>query len=215
MNIDVLCPGADHPIRPLLQSWVQRQAAAGHQARLIARVAEAEGGDLLFLISCSEIVNAAARARYGHALVIHASDLPLGRGWSPHVWEILNGADHLTVTLLEAADKVDSGAIWRKVSVPLAGHELADEINAKLFAAELDLLDFAVAAADTVQPVPQAANIEPTYYPRRTADMSEIDPTQSLTEQFDLLRIADPTRYPAFFWWRGHRYVLKIKKAAP
>ncbi|MBW7835277.1 MAG: UDP-glucuronic acid dehydrogenase [Sphingomonadales bacterium] len=213
MKIDVLCTGADHPIRPLLQSWGQRQTAAGHQARLIAGVADAAGGDLLFLISCSEIVNAEVRARYGHALVIHASDLPLGRGWSPHVWEILNGADHLTVTLLEAADKVDSGAIWRKVSVPLEGHELTDEINAKLFSAEIALMDFAVAAADTIQPVPQAANIEPTYYPRRTPAMSEIDPARPLAEQFDLLRIADPARYPAFFTLRGHRYVLKIEKA--
>lgn len=215
MNIDVLCTGADHPIRPLLQSWTQRQEAAGHQARLIASVAEAVGGDLLFLISCSEIVNAEARSRYGHALVIHASDLPLGRGWSPHIWEILNGADHLTVTLLEAADKVDSGPIWHKVSVPLQGHELADEINARLFAAELELMDFAVAAADTIQPLPQAANIEPTYHPRRTPEMSEIDPTRPLAEQFELLRVADPERYPAFFWWRGHRYVLKLKKADP
>lgn len=215
MKIDVLCTGANHPIRPLLDSWVQRQGAVGHQARLIDRVEAAIGGDMLLLISCSEIVNAEVRGRYNHTLVIHASDLPHGRGWSPHVWEILNGADQLTVTLLEAADKVDSGAIWRKVSVPLAGHELADEINAKLFAAELDLMDFAVAAADTVQPVPQAANIEPSYYPRRTADMSELDPTRSLAEQFDLLRVADPARYPAFFWWRGHRYILKIKKADP
>jgi len=215
MKIDVLCTGANHPIRPLLDSWVQRQGAVGHQARLIDRVEAAIGGDMLLLISCSDIVGAEVRGRYNHTLVIHASDLPHGRGWSPHVWEILNGADQLTVTLLEAADKVDSGAIWRKVSVPLAGHELADEINAKLFAAELDLMDFAVAAADTVQPVPQAANIEPSYYPRRTADMSELDPTRSLAEQFDLLRVADPTRYPAFFWWRGHRYILKIKKADP
>lgn len=213
MNIDVLCTAHDHPIRPLLADWVARQNDQGHRARLIATVAEAQGGDILFLISCTDIISAAVRGGYDHALVVHASDLPKGRGWSPHIWDILAGADRLTVTLLEAADKVDSGAIWQKLTIPLEGHELADEINAKLFAAELQLMDFAVAAADTVQPMPQAANIAPSYYPRRTPAMGEIDPQKSLAEQFDLLRVADPNRYPAFFHHRGHRYILKIEKA--
>jgi methionyl-tRNA formyltransferase len=213
MKIDVICSGQDHPIRPLLADWVARQTAAGHAARLMDTVSAAAGGDLLFLISCSEIVSAEVRSRYAHALVIHASDLPKGRGWSPHIWDILAGADRLTVTLLEAADKVDSGDIWRKVAVPLEGHELAHEINAKLFAAELELMDFAVATAGTVQPAPQDASVAPTYHPRRTPAMSELDPHKTIAEQFDLLRVADPDRYPAFFHFRGHRYVLKIEKA--
>jgi methionyl-tRNA formyltransferase len=36
-----------------------------------------------------------------------------------------------------------------------------------------------------------------------------------LGEQFDLLRISDPMRYPAFFDWMGHRYVLRIEKVLP
>src|SRR5690606_15843919 len=122
-----------------------------------------------------------------------------GRGWSPHIWDILAGADRLTVTLLEAADKVDSGDIWRKVAVPLEGHELAHEINAKLFAAELELMEFAVATAGTVQPAPQDASVAPPYPPRRTPAMGELDPHKTIAEQFDLLRVADPDRYPAFF----------------
>ena len=40
-------------------------------------------GDILFLISCSERIGDAYRQKYRHVLVLHASDLPKGRGWSP------------------------------------------------------------------------------------------------------------------------------------
>ena len=66
-------------------------------------------GDILFLVSCSEIVKKDIRMKFRHTLVLHASSLPKGRGWSPHIWEILNGADQIVISLLEAEDKIDSG----------------------------------------------------------------------------------------------------------
>jgi methionyl-tRNA formyltransferase len=33
-----------------------------------------------------------------------------------------------------------------------------------------------------------------------------------LAEQFDLLRVVDSERFPAFFEYRGRRYKLKIEK---
>ncbi len=168
------------------------------------------GGDLLFLISCGQIIPKSVRERYGKTLVIHASDLPSGRGWSPHVWQILEGATFLTVTLLEAADKVDSGDIWRQVVVPIPGHFLWDEINEALFAAECELMDWAVANASSVVLVPQVG--EPSYYPKRTPADSELDIHKTNAEQFNLLRVSDPQRYPAFFWAEGHRYSVTIRK---
>ena len=41
---------------------------------------------------------------------------------------------------------------------------------------------------------------------------SRLDPSRSIAEQFDLLRVADPQRFPAFFDLRGHRYLVRLKK---
>jgi len=166
---------------------------------------------MLFLISCHEIITAAVRSRYCATLVIHASDLPKGRGWSPWVWQILEGHNEIVVTLLEAEDTVDSGAIWHQMSVHFEGHELYDEIHAKLFDAELALMDYAVEHFGSIQPTPQTGS--PTYYRRRTPEDSRLDVHRSIAEQFDLLRVADPERYPAFFDYRGHRYQVLLKKA--
>ena len=59
-------------------------------------------------------------------------------------------------------------------------------------------------------PVPQHG--EPTFYPKRTRKDDELDPAMTLASQFDHLRIVDNERYPAWFTYRGQRYLLKISK---
>lgn len=215
MKITVLCSSRTHPVYPSLAGWCARHGRR-HRVVLVETVAQAEalgGGDLLFLISCHEIVPPRLRALYRAALVIHASDLPRGRGWSPLVWQILEGRNDIPVSLLEAADPVDSGAIWHQEWLHFQGHELADEIHAALFAAELALMDYAVANLDSVRPQPQRG--EPSHYRRRLPEDSRLDPERSLAEQFNLLRVADPDRYPAFFDHLGQRYAVRISKMEP
>jgi methionyl-tRNA formyltransferase len=115
--------------------------------------------------------------------------LPKGRGWSPHIWEILNGAEDVTVTLLEAEDMVDSGAIWKKVSVGVPKHALHNEINEILFRVEMDLMDFAVDKFPLAHPKAQDPCIVPSYYTRRTLADSAINPEKTLESQFDLIRV--------------------------
>jgi methionyl-tRNA formyltransferase len=212
MNITVICSDASHAVVPHLREWVRATRAAGHSVQLAFDVSELSGGDLLFLVSCSQIVRKDVRAKFGAALVLHASRLPDGRGWSPHIWTIVNGGNEITVTLLEAADKVDTGAIWLQESFTLEGHELLPDINARLFASEISLMSRAVAEFGQLSPTPQSGEAG-VYLRKRTPQDSELDPNKSLAEQFNLLRVVDSERYPAFFRLHGHRYLLKIEKA--
>lgn len=210
MRISILCSSKTHPIYPLLEAWRERRSGA-HQVELAASAAQLSGGELLLLVSCHEMIGPQTRSRYAAALVIHASDVPEGRGWSPHVWQILEGRNRIAVTLMSAEDAVDSGAIWAQRWVALEGHELSDEINARLFAAELELMDFAVDHFGRVAPRAQDARAA-TYYRRRTPEDGRLDPHKSIAEQFELLRVADPERYPAFFDYRGYRYLVRLTK---
>jgi methionyl-tRNA formyltransferase len=203
--IHVLCP-QDHPVNARVEEWVGTHAGA----QLKRSREHLTGGDFLFLISCSEIISKEIRDRYGHVLVIHASDLPKDRGWSPHVWAILDGGNELTVSLLECADPVDSGDIWHQERIALTGIETFDEINALLFDAELRLMDWALERRDDVRPRPQEG--EPNYRRKRTPADSRVEPEQSIAEIFDLLRVCDPNRYPVFFEHRGAKYALSIRR---
>lgn len=211
MKISILCTDPDNPVIDSLQTWMDDISSKGHSATLVFDKAELQGGNILFLVSCGQVIRDAERQKYNAVLVLHASDLPKGRGWSPHVWSILNGENQITVSLLEASDPVDSGAVWLKKKITLEGHELLPEINAKLFAAELLLMTQAVEKFDAIKPIAQEGDPGP-YMPKRSPADSQLDPHKTIAEQFDLLRVVDCRRYPAFFNYRGKRYLIKIEK---
>ncbi len=211
MKITVLCSDILHPVNIYLESWIAKNIA--HQITLIRSKSELTCGDLLFLISCSEIVSEVDCKHYSKTLVIHASDLPLGRGWSPHIWQIISGVTVLTLTLLEAAKNVDSGNIWTKVQVNVGKDALWDEINQSVFEAEIKLMDFAVNNFSVIIPKAQSTLIEPTYHRKRSPSDSRIDTHKSIEEQFNLLRVCDPDRFPAYFELYGKRYTIRLEKS--
>lgn len=211
MKITLLCSDPIHPVNAHLLRWIELNRG-DHNISLVRTKNELAGGDVLFMISCSEIISSLDRAAYRASLVLHASDLPLGRGWSPHIWKIIKGAENITLSLLEAEDAVDSGRIWHQITLLIPKHALWDEINEQLFSAEIALIDLAVKEFDTIIPVEQNQNIEPTYFPRRKPVDSKIDPELSIATQFDLIRVSDPIRFPAYFYLHGHKYKLILEK---
>ena len=110
MKIEILNTDPNHPINPYLKRW-KASLELDHSASIVRSPEQVTNGDLLFLVSCSLLVDRAVTKSFKHAMVLHASDLPKGRGWSPHIWELLNGADQITVSLLDAAAAVDCGDI--------------------------------------------------------------------------------------------------------
>lgn len=211
MRISLLCSDENHPVNGLLQKWMAENASS-HQIELVRKKAELSGGDVLFLVSCSEIIGAPDRAAYRASLVLHASDLPYGRGWNPHIWQLIEGAEEITLSLLEAEDKVDSGRIWKKLKFKIPQYALWSDINQILFEAEIELIDFGVREFDHIRPCEQDSDVTPTYYPRRTPADSQIDPNKSIASQFNRIRVCDPNRFPAFFELHDKTYKLILEK---
>jgi methionyl-tRNA formyltransferase len=209
MKITLLCTDPNHPVNEYLLSWI---AETEHDVLLARSRAELVGGQILFLISCSEIITFTDRSLFDVSLVLHASDLPRGRGWSPHIWEIIGGADQVTVSLLEAEDAVDTGRIWHKITLPIPKHALWKEINDELFTAEIKLIDFAIANFELIVPTAQRSDIQATYFTKRKPTDSQIDPYRSIISQFDLIRVCDPERFPAYFEFNGYKYKLILEK---
>lgn len=211
MNITVLCSDAAHPVNVYLNAWV-KEVSDRHNITIARTCAELTSGDFLFLVSCSEVINEAKKESYRHTLVLHASDLPKGRGWSPHVWEIIQGGEALTLSLLEAEDKVDTGRIWLKQLIPVKKAALWDEVYHLLFDAEIKLMNEVLERFDQIKPYQQDTDTEPTYHRRRTPEDSRVDPNSSISDQFDLIRMCDPDRYPAWFEIHGQKYKLILEK---
>lgn len=201
--VHVLCSDRNHPVYKFLNIWCIARGFELHTSP-----EQLNGGDTLFLVSCTHYIKKQLRDFYRRVWVIHESDLPKGRGWSPLAWQILEGRNEITVSLIEAEESIDSGGILRKEILKLDGHELYDEIQEKLFRVKAKLMDFALTHSD--EPLmPQFGPV--SHYPKRTPADSKLDPNRTLSEQFDLLRICEP-RFPAFFEHRGHKYEVTIRK---
>ena len=210
MDISVLISSNKHPVNVFINNWIEQD-----ESRNIIRVFHSNkdlvGGDILFLISCNELISKEVRGKFKKTLVLHASDLPLGRGWSPHIWSIINGSSEITLSLIEANDVIDSGDIWKKVKVSIPKTALYDEINQLIFDAEIGLMNFAISVFNDIKPVNQDSKLA-SYWPKRTLKDSEIDLNKSISEQFDLLRASDPYRFPAFFYKDGKKFKIIITK---
>lgn len=185
---------------------------AGHNVVLRHDPAELKAGDICFYLSVETLIPPEIRQKFIHNLVVHASDLPKGKGWSPMTWQILEGASRITLTLFEAADEVDSGIVYGKRTIELDGTELVDEWRALQAQATF------VLGQEFIEGYPESARNgriqegEETFYPRRKAGDSRLDPNDTIAAQFDLLRVVDNERYPAFFEFRGKTYLLTISK---
>jgi methionyl-tRNA formyltransferase len=145
-----------------------------------------------------------------HNLVVHESDLPRGKGWSPVSWQVLEGKNKMAISLFEATKSVDDGPIYHQIMLELEGHELWPEIKHKQGMITQQLIIKFVQDYPNNTAKPQAG--DSTYYQRRTPKDSELDIYKSIADQFNLLRICDNERYPAFFMKDGQKYILKIEK---
>ena len=211
MKIQILCSSSDHPIDRYLRDW-RTKLELLHDVDILHNIENLVGGDILFLVSCAEFIPQWVRDKYKATLVLHASDLPRGRGWSPHVWELIEGAKEIFLCLIEAEDKIDSGRLWKKIKLDVPGHYLWNEVNHDLFEAEIELMEYAVDNFFTVDSQQQLDVGNHISYRQRTANDSELDPNRSIAEQFNKLRMCDPNRYPAFFKMMGHKYKITIEK---
>lgn len=182
----------------------------GHTVRLVESKTELSKADISFLLNCFEIVGSEFLKSSKHNIVVHACDLPLGKGWSPASWQILDGQNEIPLTLFEAVEAVDSGCIYLKDSIKLNGLELIKEWQNILGEKIIQMcLKFTDKYPDIIK-TGQEQTGEESFYPRRLPKDSELDIYKTIDEQFNLLRIVDNEQYPAFFIKNGRKYLLKI-----
>ena len=208
MLIRILIDNPDSWIHAYSQDLLQEIDELGHDVSIVSKHSDVQQGDILILLGCNRIFKNLSLNK--HNLIIHESDLPKGRGMSPFTWQILEGKEEITITLLEATEAVDAGMYYDKVSVKLEGTELVEDWRKLQYKATLQLVTGFLKRYPNVQGMEQAGS--PTFYRKRTISDSKLDLEMSLRSQFNLLRVVDNERYPAWFEIEGSRYKLSIEK---
>lgn len=180
----------------------------GHKVFCVSSPEDLPDGDIAFFLSCFNIITKKYLDKNKHNIVIHASDLPQGKGWSPMTWQILEGKNIIPLSIFEASEKCDAGDIYWKDYIKLNGTELIDEWQDLLGKKIIEMCVKFTQNYKTLTPVAQTG--EENFYRRRAPKDSELDINKSIKEQFNLLRVVDNEKYPAFFTFKNKRYIIKI-----
>ncbi len=201
----------DSWILPWARQLADQINQSGDQCHLRRTAAAIQPGEIVFLLGCTLMINSQVLSLNRRNLVVHESDLPEGRGFAPMTWQVLEGATSIPICLLEATDRADAGDVFAREEIRLLGTELCDELREKQGRATLDICLNYLRSDNEPVPVPQSGS--PTDWPRRRPADSRLDADRSIAEQFELLRVCDNRRYPAWFEFRGRRYEFQIRDA--
>ena len=181
-----------------------------HQVLYVFDQSEIKNGDVCFFLSCTRVVKEEFLKMNKYNIVVHASDLPKGKGFSPLQWQILEGKDEICLTLFEAVNEIDAGPFYIKDKLLLKGNELYLELRMKLGIKIIDMCTFFINNISKLKPIKQSGNS--SYYRRRNSSDDELNINKSIKEQFNHFRIADNQNYPLWFEYKKNKYIIKIDK---
>ena len=183
----------------------------GYETAFVRDSKSLSQADITFMLGCTRLVPAEILKLSTLNLVVHASALPYGRGFSPLKWQIEEGIDDIAVTLFEAEVDCDTGRIFGQKHLKFEGHELLDEMQSEL--GEItNALCLEFMSAEKL-PQARAQTGEPSYFPRRGVSKQTLDVNKTIAEQFWVLRTVDNARFPALFEFDGHTYEIEIRKS--
>ena len=166
---------------------------------------------ILFILGYHRIIDQNVLNKNNHNVVIHESDLPKGKGFAPLFWQILEGNNSIVFSMFEAIEGFDNGPIYMKRELKLSGLELNEELRMKQANLTMEMcVDFASNIKSFLPPTTQVG--KETFYSRRKCIDSKLNIDSTLKEQFNLLRIVNNDKYPAFFEINGEKYIIKIEK---
>jgi methionyl-tRNA formyltransferase len=167
--------------------------------------------DIVFILGYTKMLDNNFLSKNQLNVVIHESDLPQGKGFSPVQWQVLEGKREIPICLFEANDQVDSGDIIFKSSFFLSGYELYDEIRTAQAKATFNAIGDFLKIFPNFRRTKQSGS--ESSYPRRVRKDDELNIDQSIRTQFNKLRIANNEDWPAFFTVDSHKYTLKIYRS--
>lgn len=164
--------------------------------------------DVCFLLSCTKIVKKEFLSLHKHNIVVHASDLPKGKGFTPMKWQILEGCNDVPLTLFEAVEACDAGPYYFKDYVHYEGYEMLEQLQKMMAQKIIEMCTRFVIDYENMVAKRQVG--ESTYYSRFTKEDDCLDVNKTLADHFNHFRIADNERFPLSFEYKGHKFNIVV-----
>ena len=171
------------------------------------RLADVEqiDADLAVVVAYGRIIPSSMLDRLSF-VNLHFSLLPRWRGAAPVERAILAGDETTGVCLMDLAEELDTGAIYRRAETPIGDDEPLDELRGRLVeigvAQLIDALETGLG-----EPIAQAG--DPVYAAKITAAERELDWDHSAVALHRRVRVGG-----AFTTWNGKRFKIHRTRLA-
>tara|TARA_B100001057_G_scaffold111913_2_gene110032 strand:- start:6783 stop:7427 length:645 start_codon:yes stop_codon:yes gene_type:complete len=170
-----------------------------------------KNNDIVVIVSYYKIIPSKYLKKSKHNLVVHESNLPQGRGFSPLYRQILNGKTNIVFSLFECSEKTDKGKIYFKKKIKFPSTLIFEEIKIRQMNSAFSLIEKFFenySSKKNIKSYTQRGKV--SYFKKIKPDMSKLDINKSIKSQFDIIRTRDNENFPSFFVYKKRKFVIKI-----
>jgi len=208
IKVAYLLDNSNDWIKKYIKKFKLLKKSKKYNSKIFTNYRRIKNHDIVFVISYTKILKSSFLKKNKLTLVVHASNLPKGKGFSPIQWQILEKKNEINFCLLKAATKVDSGEIYEKDFISLDGTELYDKIRYFQAIATMKIIYRFLKKYPNVISIQQ--NGKSTFYRRRTKKDSILNINLPIKKLFNQMRIANNEKWPSFFIYKKKKYIIKI-----
>ena len=143
--------------------------------------------------------------------LVHESNLPIGRGWSPVKYQLLANKSKIKCCLISCEDPIDSGDIYETGTLNIDKTDLYDDIKIKQYKVTINLITRLIKKYPNIKSKKQKGKV--TWYKKLSSEDDKLDINQSISSQFNKIRSTDHHNYQNYFYTllgigRSHIYRL-------
>jgi len=179
-----------------------------YSSKIFTNYRRIENYEIVFILNYTKILKPNFLKKNALNLIIHASDLPKGKGFAPLQWQILEKKNKISICLFEAVQKFDSGRIFAKDHLILKGTELYDEIRYHEAKVIIRMIKIFLKKYPNVISKKQTG--KSTFYKKRNPNDSELNINIPIKKLFNQMRIANNEKWPSFFYFKNKKFIIKI-----
>ena len=166
--------------------------------------------EILFLLGFASKFKISRYKKIKNIFLIHESNLPKGRGWSPVRYQILENKNRIKCCLISCKDPIDSGDIYETGILKIKKTDLYDEIKFKQYRLTVRLILRLIKKYPNLKSKKQIG--KPTWYKKLSLKSDQLDVNESIISQFNKIRSNNYNKHQNFFYINNKKFFLRISK---
>ena len=210
IKVAILLDKSNNWLEPTTRYFVKNFKKSKYNFKIFYKYEFIKKYTIVFVLGNTKIIESGLLKRNTLNLAVHESALPKNKGFSPIQYQVLKKQKIIQTCLINLNDKVDSGDIYEKSKIKLNGLELYDEIRKKQSNNTFYLINNFLKKYPKINKIKQSG--KSNFLKKRYPKDSKLNINRSIKDNFNLLRISNNKSWPAFFMYKGQKFIIKIFK---